>query len=64
MSVTPGSMISSIGLLQSKVKDIIGAMEERVVDIGPDEVRSSSHVSIFYLVRGLISMTQNFNLKA
>ncbi|KAH9703222.1 hypothetical protein KPL70_011045 [Citrus sinensis] len=38
LSVTPGSMISGIGLLQGKLKDAIGALEERVVDIGPDEV--------------------------
>ncbi|KAH9767845.1 hypothetical protein KPL71_011428 [Citrus sinensis] len=38
LSVTPGSMISGIGLLKGKLKDAIGALEERVVDIGPDEV--------------------------
>ena len=39
LSVTPASVISATGLLQGKMKDI-GALEERVVDIGPDEVRS------------------------
>ncbi|KAH9703218.1 hypothetical protein KPL70_011042 [Citrus sinensis] len=38
LSVTPGSMILGIGLLQGKLKDVIGALEQRVVDIGPDEV--------------------------
>lgn len=38
LSVTPGSMISGIGPLKGKLKDAIGALEERVVDIGPDEV--------------------------
>ncbi|KAK9186929.1 hypothetical protein WN944_018318 [Citrus x changshan-huyou] len=37
LSVTPASVISATGLLQGKIKDI-GALEERVVDIGPDEV--------------------------
>ena len=49
LSVTPGSMILGIGLLQGKLKDVIGALEQRVVDIGPDEVRSSLPVSIFIL---------------
>ena len=40
LSVTPASVISATGLLQQgKIKDI-GALEKRVVDIGPDEVRS------------------------
>ncbi|KAK9186937.1 hypothetical protein WN944_018326 [Citrus x changshan-huyou] len=37
LSVTPASVISATGLLQGKIKDI-GALEKRVVDIGPDEV--------------------------
>ncbi|KAJ0101351.1 hypothetical protein Patl1_06272 [Pistacia atlantica] len=35
--VTPGSMISSIDLIQEHVKDI-GALEKRVVEFGTDEV--------------------------
>ncbi|KAJ0103218.1 hypothetical protein Patl1_06264 [Pistacia atlantica] len=35
--VTPGSMISSIDLIQEHVKDI-GALEKRVVEFGADEV--------------------------
>ncbi|KAL9421984.1 hypothetical protein AB3S75_034286 [Citrus x aurantiifolia] len=37
LSVIPGSMILGIGLLQGNIKDT-GALKERVVDIGPDEV--------------------------
>ncbi|KAK9186928.1 hypothetical protein WN944_018317 [Citrus x changshan-huyou] len=37
LSITPASVISATGLLQGKIKDI-GALEERVVDVGPDEV--------------------------
>ncbi|KDO67754.1 hypothetical protein CISIN_1g025471mg [Citrus sinensis] len=37
LSVTPGSMILGIGLLQGNIKDT-GALKEKVVDIGPDEV--------------------------
>lgn len=37
LSVTPASVISAIGLLQDKIKDV-GALEERIVDIGPHEV--------------------------
>ncbi|XP_052295760.1 uncharacterized protein LOC102625559 isoform X5 [Citrus sinensis] len=37
LSITPASMISATGLLQGKIEDI-GALEERVVDVGPDEV--------------------------
>ena len=44
LSVTPGSMILGIGLLQGNIKDN-GALKERVVDIGPDEVTSSSLAS-------------------
>ncbi|GAY45301.1 hypothetical protein CUMW_088490 [Citrus unshiu] len=37
LSVIPGSMILGIGLLRGNIKDT-GALKERVVDIGPDEV--------------------------
>lgn len=44
LSITPGSMILGIGLLQSNIKDTC-ALKERVVDSGTDEVRSSSLAS-------------------
>ncbi|KAL9421990.1 hypothetical protein AB3S75_034292 [Citrus x aurantiifolia] len=37
LSITPASVISATGMLQGKIKDI-AALEERVVDVGPDEV--------------------------
>ena len=55
-------MILGIGLLRGNIKDT-GALKERVVDIGPDEVTSSSLAS-FLLDWILTSLSQIFNLKA
>lgn len=46
--VTTWSMISGIDLLKGKIEDI-GVLEDTVVDIGLDELRSSFLFSIFTL---------------
>ena len=61
LSVTPESVRSATTLLQGKIKDI-GALKERVVDVGPDEVRSSSLASLTRLNFDFI--TSNFQFES
>lgn len=42
--VTTGSITSGIDLLKGKIEDI-GVLEDRVVDIGLDELRSSCYLA-------------------
>ena len=59
LSVTSELVISATTLLQGKIKNI-GALEERVVDVGPDKVRSCSLASFDRLNFDFIVSTFQF----